>query len=58
MKNELDQQLDMAELEYWKERCLLAEKFIKDTIGDPETHPAYLDSYVVWQEFVNQPTGL
>jgi len=55
MKNEMEQQTEtFAELEYWKQRCLMAERFIDESPCDPDITPEQINAYANWQYFVNQ----
>jgi hypothetical protein len=41
----------MNELEYWKKRCELAEKFIDESPGDPDITDSQITAYREWQDF-------
>lgn len=40
--------------QYWKERCLLAEKYIELSPCDPDTHDDQLIAYREWMDFKNE----
>jgi hypothetical protein len=35
-------------LEYWKKRCLAAEKFIDESPCDPDIYKEQLEAYNIW----------
>lgn len=39
------------ELEYWKQRCLLAEDFINESPDDPDVTENQLKAYTKWLDF-------
>ena len=38
--------------EYWKHRCLAAERFIEESPCDPDIYPEQMDAYNEWQKLV------
>lgn len=38
--------------EYWKHRCLAAEKFIEESPCDPDIYPSQMDAYNEWQKWI------
>jgi len=45
----------MTELEYWKQRCELAEKYIEETPCDPDIYEEQIVAYNNWTEFKKLP---
>lgn len=43
-------------LEYWKQRCLLAEKYIDESPCDPDIYDNQMKAYREWQDFKNDQT--
>ena len=41
--------------EYWKKRCELAEKYIKETPCDPDIYKEQMIAYNNWMEFKKFP---
>lgn len=41
----------LKERDYWRERCELAEKYIKESPCDPDIYPDQLQAYQEWKEF-------
>lgn len=41
-------------LEYWKKRCLAAEKFINESPCDPDIYPEQIEAYNNWQQIKNK----
>jgi hypothetical protein len=37
--------------DYWKERCILAEKYIEECPCDPDIYDTQLVAYQNWKEF-------
>lgn len=46
-----------SEEDYWKQRCLLAEKFIEESPCDPDITHAQMDAYKAYNEFLNTKSG-
>ena len=45
----------MTELEYWKQRCELSEKYIEETPCDPDIYDEQIVAYNNWTEFKKLP---
>jgi hypothetical protein len=43
----------LSDVDYWKQRCLAAEKFIKESPCDPDIHEDQIIAYKQWQDIVN-----
>ena len=41
----------MKDLEYWKHRCKLAEKYIYESPCDPDIFPDQFDAWDEWMKF-------
>ena len=57
MKNELDVMKLSSELEYWKQRCELAEKFIEESPCDPDITTEQADAWDNYQWFLKNNHG-
>ena len=44
----------LNEKNYWKNRCLLAEVYIKESPCDPDITTKQLDAYIEWNEAVKK----
>lgn len=45
----------MSELDYWKKRCELAEKYIDETPSDPDIYLDQIKAFNKWVEFKKIP---
>lgn len=42
----------MEDLEYWKKRCELAEKYISECPCDPDIYDSQLEAWTEWLVFI------
>jgi len=42
--------MENLNLQYWKKRCILAEKFIEKTPCDPDIYPEQFEAFEEWQK--------
>jgi len=43
---------DPDNFDYWKERCILAEKYIEESPCDPDIYISQLEAYHNWKDFI------
>lgn len=44
----------LSDLDYWKQRCLLAEAYINESPCDPDIFPAQEDAWSEYKDFVSE----
>lgn len=43
----------IKDIDYWKKRCELSEKYIQESPCDPDIYDSQLNAYIEWQNFKN-----
>lgn len=51
---EISREYSPDNLNYWKERCQLAEAYIEESPCDPDIYPSQIEAYHRWQNFIKK----